>query len=169
MTTTYDRSNLRAVVEFNEIPDELKPAIEEEMVHAGNLIRNSILRKLQSGSKSGRTYLFRPAKPGEVPTSFRKAPQGHFYPVVKRSTPHQASAPGESPATDTGELVSRIVSLAQNGGVETGALTGQNHVPIWLEKGTSYMKARPYFEPSVRESEPEIEDNVARVLNSILS
>lgn len=63
---------------------------------------------------------------------------------------HQASAPGEAPAVDTGFLKNSIV--AQKEGrlrwiVLVGAVYG-----IWLEYGTTHMAARPFMLPAFRET-----------------
>jgi len=167
--TRIQRENEKVIAELKNIPEEIKGALDEELTFAGEAIRTAIIMNLQRGKKSGRVYLFRGAHPGEKADRYFKAPQGHFYPAVKRNKPHQASAPGESPATDTGELVSRIVSLAQSGGVEVGALAGKNKVPLWLEEGTRFMAARPYIEPAIKETENEIENNIAKAIGNILS
>lgn len=167
--TIIKRQNEKVLLEFEKLPKELIYELNEEVVLAGEDIRTAIITRIQRGTKSGRVYTFRGAKPGEKPTGYHKSPLGHFYPVVKRSVPHRASAPGESPASDNGDLVARIISLSQGGGVQVGPISGENKVPIFLEEGTRTMKARPYFAPAVKEVSPIIENNMAKAIERILS
>lgn len=67
--------------------------------------------------------------------------------VYRRGTvTHQASAPGQYPATDTGRLVSSVRMLPDG---ETAYVVGTNvqYGPM-LEFGTSKMAARPWLLPS---------------------
>lgn len=63
---------------------------------------------------------------------------------------HQASAPGEAPAVDTGFLKNSIVAQPEKPlrwVVLVGAVYG-----IWLEYGTTHMAARPFMLPAFRET-----------------
>jgi len=87
----------------------------------------------------------------------RGAKTGHIYKRGKRGRiKHQASAPGESPATDTGTLA-RSIRTTRNR-AEMYAETGSNlvYAPM-LEQGTRHILPRPWLEPSLRENLPKIE------------
>lgn len=60
---------------------------------------------------------------------------------------HQASAPGETPAVDTGVLVNSInTQLESSNATEAWAQVGTGvEYAEWLEFGTSRMAARPYM------------------------
>lgn len=58
---------------------------------------------------------------------------------------HQASAPGEMPAIDTGALVNSIQTLVR--GTEGAVYTNQEYAPH-LEYGTVNMAARPFMTPA---------------------
>lgn len=71
--------------------------------------------------------------------------------------PHQASAPGEPPATDTGRLratVSHVVArdaeglFAEVGSGANPALPGVEYA-VYLERGTRHMAPRPWLLPSL--------------------
>lgn len=65
----------------------------------------------------------------------------------KRNKAHQASAPGDPPAVDTGDLRSRIgVQKIKPGHYRVG--TNLIYAP-WLEFGTRRMKARPFMRPAL--------------------
>lgn len=77
--------------------------------------------------------------------SMQGAKGGRVYPRTGGNY-HQASAPGEAPAIDTGTLVNSIHSEFQ--GLMTGIVfTGIEYAP-YLEYGTSKMAARPFFTPA---------------------
>lgn len=58
---------------------------------------------------------------------------------------HQASAPGEMPAIDTGALAASIQTDVQ--GTKGTVYTNQEYAEF-LEYGTSNMEARPYMTPA---------------------
>lgn len=65
---------------------------------------------------------------------------------------HQASAPGESPATDTGTLASRVFHSVEAGGMEASVWSDVNY-SVYLEMGTRRMAPRPFLAPALREHE----------------
>ncbi len=74
--------------------------------------------------------------------------QGRVYQRGGRT--HQASAPGQPPAVDTGQLRASVdIGL----GVDDLGLFGIVGTPLvkglWLETGTSRMAARPWLRPSI--------------------
>ncbi len=68
---------------------------------------------------------------------------------------HQASAPGESPGVDTGNLVGSIVQIFPS------TLEGLVGTPVpyalYLEEGTKHMDPRPLWEKTRVESLPSLE------------
>lgn len=89
---------------------------------------------------------------------------GRIY--VRGGVAHTASAPGEYPNTDTGELVRKM------GWRSTSALTSiffanaQHARP--LEWGTSRMAPRPFMRPTFRELEPRIRTKVRAAVRAAL-
>lgn len=79
---------------------------------------------------------------------------------------HQASAPGQPPAVDTGQLRAsynwRTGTDARGPYVEIG--TNLETGP-WLEFGTRYMEARPALRPSIEEFHDQI---TARIREGII-
>ena len=113
----------------------LQNGLDKELTNVlrggGQLIRGEAIRSIQTGPKSGRTY-------------------EKYNP---RRT-HKASAPGEAPASDTGNLVSQIRVREENKDlvkVESNALYSS-----FLEFGTSKMLARPFLFPATERSRPKI-------------
>lgn len=75
---------------------------------------------------------------------------------------HQASAPGEPPAVDTGQLRNSI--SAESGEDDIGPYVdiGSNLEKAgYLEFGTSDMDPRPFMRPSVETALPQMADAVA--------
>lgn len=71
---------------------------------------------------------------------------------------HQASAPGEAPATDTGTLVNSAETEIQkdNKNQIFGILSFIALYARWLEFGTRFMAARPFLLPSLDEIKAKI-------------
>lgn len=69
--------------------------------------------------------------------------------VYRRGTvAHQASSPGQYPATDTGRLASNVRFELPQGGNMVGRVGTNIQYGAYLEFGTSRMAARPWLLPS---------------------
>lgn len=86
---------------------------------------------------------------------------GKWYITQNSKIPHQASAPGEPPASDSGKL-------AESAFWEEGGLTGYVGVKTSyahaLEFGTSKMETRPFIFPSVEEDAKNFKHDLERIL-----
>lgn len=92
------------------------------------------------------------------------AASGRIYKRGKRGT-HQASAPGEYPASDTGRLMGSIMSDI----APTVATVGTNIVyGQYLEFGTSKMAARPWLLPSFERAKIGVEKRLKSELEAKL-
>lgn len=81
---------------------------------------------------------------------------------------HQASAPGQYPATDTGRLLSSVnmilpTSSRMVGTVGTDVIYGRH-----LEFGTSRMAARPWLMPSFAKAKIGVEQELKRQIEARL-
>jgi len=85
---------------------------------------------------------------------------GRVYKRGKKK--HQASAPGESPATDTGFLANNI-RVQANGSLTAYVVATQEYAAA-LEFGTAKMAARPFMAPAADKVAPVFEAAVAVVL-----
>lgn len=143
------------VVEDVNIAGQLADELER---NARNLVRVTVKRiearykASLSGPRSGRTY-----RKGAI-LSKRKANKGQ---VIGYKF-HRASAPGEAPATDTGNLAGSIYSRM------TGKLTGEagstaEYAPV-LEFGGAHMAARPALTPAVKAEWPEFENGMKTLI-----
>ncbi len=73
---------------------------------------------------------------------------------------HQASAPGESPAGDTGDLARRIGTEVDPATL-TGTVTFSSKHARFLEYGTSRMAPRPFARVALAHREAEITADIA--------
>ena len=144
MQVTLTVKNLKKVMsQLKQLNKQLEPDFQEIVKGGGQLIRGEAVKSIQQGSKSGIVY-------------------EKYNP---RRT-HRASAPGESPASDTGNLVSKIIVKQQSKdkvNVESNA-----NYSAFLEYGTSKMQPRPFMLPAFEKSKkPIVEATFKRVVKKI--
>lgn len=80
---------------------------------------------------------------------------------------HQASAPGQTPATDSGGLVKSINWRIFNRGLSAEVGSNIFYAPF-LEEGTSKMDARPWLQPAYEKYADEVIDEITDVLRALL-
>jgi len=102
-----------------------------------NTIRNFAIEGITSGNKSGATY-------------------------TRRGVQHRASAAGEYPASDTGNLVSNIYIELDADGLG-GQVESRAQYSSYLEFGTSKMAERPFMFPSAERARPLIRQRFRRM------
>ena len=120
----------KALEVLRKAETELQEPIKDTLKGGAQLIRGEAIKSIQSGSKTGRTY--------------------------KRYNPtrtHKASAPGEAPASDTGNLVSNIMVQEKGDSIE---VQSNAEYSKFLEYGTSKMEARPFLFPAYEMSREKI-------------
>lgn len=119
--------------------DKVRQAANRGVVRGTERVLATAVRLIQSGGKSGQVY-------------------------VRRGVSHQASAPGEPPASDTGRL-------AQSGKTRydmervSGFVSFSTEYAEPLELGTEKMEPRPYLRPALGMNREAI---VSDVQNEIL-
>lgn len=91
---------------------------------------------------------------GELKTSMAGPKSGRRYPRGREGF-HIASAPGESPAVDSGNLTNSIVQVFPS---TLEALVGTPvEYAAYLEEGTGRMQPRPLWEVTAKETLPTLE------------
>jgi hypothetical protein len=93
---------------------------------------------------------------GRIRRSFAEPKSGRMY------GRHQASAPGEAPAIDTGALTNSI-QVAMEGDMTAYVFTNMEHGP-GLEYGTRKMAARPFMLPAAEDERPTFEQEMKHLL-----
>ena len=137
-------TNLKKVLsQLNRLQKDMEVPFQEIVKGGGQLIRGEAIKSIQTGSKSGVMYqMYNPRRE------------------------HRASAPGEAPASDTGNLVSKIIVKQKDANV-TNVESNANY-SAYLEYGTSKMEARPFMLPAFEKSKKPIINAVfKRVKNKI--
>lgn len=142
-----------------EVPDE----ITRRLAIGANDIRNTMVLEIMRGAKTGKIYLWEAADEKDKDIiGFMPGGGGKWsFPIRKRDKPHQASAPGEAPATDKGELVKSLTFDVRNMEIEIGSEGGAPYAE-YLEEGTPYMKARPFLMPAVEKHQDEIVNDIGQ-------
>jgi phage gpG-like protein len=116
-----------------------------------------LFQKLQAGIErfvvKGSAHL-----QGELRASMAAPKHGRLY------GRHRASAPGESPAVDSGNLITSIAIVSEN------SLEAKIGTPVeyaaYLEHGTSRMAARPLWERTARKSLPTLDAILAKEIGA---
>lgn len=99
----------------------------------------------QAASRIIRSFVFDTISRMKI--SFTTPKTGKLYKVSKRGRLHQASAPGQAPAVDTGLLTGSINGAFPT--ATTGIITISAEYAEYLERGTSRMARRPFVEPAI--------------------
>lgn len=131
----------KLIAAFSKLSKEAQEEAGKAVQATAIEVRGNIVKRYQKGPASGKVY-------------------------TRGNVKHQASAPGEAPATDTGRLAS---------GTEyrmTGTMSAEvgNNVQYgpWLEFGTQNIAPRPAWRPEVLEAQPKflqrMETALARVM-----
>jgi len=96
---------------------------------------------------------------------------GAIYPSGKTET-HQASAPGEAPATDTGHLVASIMAVKNISGDGSWLVGSGLNYAKYLEFGTTQeggrLAPRPWLMPALEKNRNWIYKNIARAVREQL-
>ena len=117
--------------QLKKLNKQLEPDFQEIVKGGGQLIRGEAIKSIQRGAKSGIVYQkYNPRRE------------------------HRASAPGEAPASDTGNLVSKIIVKQKTKNI-TNVESNANY-SAFLEYGTSKMQPRPFMFPAFEKSKKPI-------------
>ena len=94
----------------------------------------------------------------------RDAATGRVYVLSSPNRTHQASAPGQPPATDTGALASSITAIID--GPHRARVGTALDYGFYLEHGTANIEPRPWLHPSLLEARPDHARRLNRVFQS---
>ena len=140
MDIKFSVKNLKKVLkQLNRLQKDMEVPFQEIVKGGGQLIRGEAIKSIQSGGKSG-----------------------VMYQKYNPRREHRASAPGQAPASDTGNLVSKIIVRQKSRDV-TSVQSNANY-SAFLEYGTSKMQPRPFMLPAFEKSKKPI---INAVLNRV--
>lgn len=143
-------------VDWRLLEDSVGRAVNDTLAAGAMLVANDAKRSIAQGPKTGRIYTTRFA---------RNRTTGAIFPTEAR-VPHQASAPGEPPATDTGKLIGSIVAGAKD---LRAYVEARSVYALWLEYGTRYMLARPFLLPAFERNRQALADMVRAAVATAVS
>tara|TARA_R110002073_G_C8995322_1_gene538397 strand:+ start:54 stop:503 length:450 start_codon:yes stop_codon:yes gene_type:complete len=145
MDIKFRVTNLKKVLsQLENLDKQLEPDFQEIVKGGAQLIRGEAIKSIQTGAKSGVVYqMYNPRRE------------------------HRASAPGQAPASDTGNLVSKIIVKQKTRNI-TNVESNANY-SAFLEYGTSKMQPRPFMLPAFEKSKkPIINAVINRVKQKIM-
>lgn len=125
----------KAMDSLKSLEKDLEAPFRDVILGGAQLIRSEAVKSIMQGPKTGRIY-------------------EKYNP---RRT-HRASAPGQAPASDTGNLVSQIQVKSTNPD-EVTVESGANYSKF-LEFGTSKILPRPFLFPATERSRSKIQQAV---------
>lgn len=150
-------SNVRSLEErINAIGKNTGVELMRALRQSAQVIQNKALEMMEE-PKTGRIYTH---------YMYTDA-QGRLRQGRRRPVPHQASAPGEAPARDSGRLSQSLTTEEVATGPEHFEVNTGSNVPYAteLELGSRKIAPRPFMGPAFDETR---EANVTRIRNAII-
>ena len=144
MDIKFKVSNLKKVLsQLDKLEKDMEIPFQQIVKGGGQLIRTEAIKSIQTGAKSGVMYqMYNPRRE------------------------HRSSAPGQAPASDTGNLVSKIIVKQKTKNITN--VESNADYSAFLEYGTSKMEPRPFMLPAFEKSKKPIINAVfKRVKNKI--
>ena len=144
MDIKFSVKNLKKVLsQLDKLEKDMEVPFQEIVKGGGQLIRTEAIKSIQTGAKSGVIYqMYNPRRE------------------------HRASAPGQSPASDTGNLVNKIIVKQKSSDVVS--VESNANYSAFLEYGTSKMQPRPFMLPAFEKSKkPILDATFGRVVRKI--
>jgi len=92
---------------------------------------------------------------------------GRIYRKYNPRRDHQASAPGETPAVDTGVYVGQITTVMDKDG-RGGQVESRGRQAAILEFGAGRVAARPHMDPALKRNQKRIMDRVAADIDAAI-
>lgn len=115
---------------LRKLDEDARKEVKKAVDATGLSLRSTVVKKYQRGPATG-----------------------EIYEKYNPRRTHQASAPGEAPATDTGRLANSV-TIDDVGPLTIEVGTDVEYGPF-LEFGTRTIAPRPNWVPSVQEEEPK--------------
>tara|TARA_R110001599_G_scaffold34315_1_gene109970 strand:- start:38 stop:487 length:450 start_codon:yes stop_codon:yes gene_type:complete len=132
MKIDFKVTNMKlALSQLDRLAKDMELPFQEVVKGGGQLIRGEAIKSIQTGAKSG-----------------------VMYQKYNPRREHRASAPGQSPASDTGNLVSKITVKQKS--LNVVHVESNADYSAFLEYGTSKMEARPFMLPAFEKSKKPI-------------
>jgi HK97 gp10 family phage protein len=124
-----------------QLTAEMRKGVDDAVAAGGLMMQSEIKKRIQRGPATGRIY-------------------------KRRGVVHQASAPGESPMSDTGRLANSVM-FDRKGYARASVFSGLMYA-AYLEWGTSRMSPRPVWMPVAKQYGPKIRSLIEAALGSAI-
>lgn len=121
-----------------EVQKEIYKQVNIALLASAAMIHKEASKSLTNGQKSGRIY-------------------------KRRTVTHQASAPGEAPASDTGTLLQSLSFYGFKDKLEA-IVTSRLKYAAMLEFGTTRIKPRPFMFPAYEKSKAWIQERLNKAV-----
>ncbi len=136
------RGGIRLRRKLNGLAPSARKAIGAALAASVLELDGLAKERISGGGRSGRTY-------------------------TRRSVSHTASAAGEYPKTDRGQLVASLFNRVSFDGLKAWFGTRLNY-GRYLEYGTSRMAARPWLRPTFVDLEGKIKGRINKAVKAAL-
>lgn len=145
----------------NNVPEvvaQLKRGVQANLKAAALIWHGAVIKELR-GTRSG--YEYPVPGTGKVVNAEKQLPNGRtfYFRKLEGATYYTASAPGEAPASVTGDLRTSYRFQVGDGVAEIGSPLEK---AVWLEMGTQDIAPRPHLSTAYRKSEKQIKDALDR-------
>ena len=142
-----------------KILGRVEEAIARGLFISAEMVRTRAIESILNDPKTGEIYT----------TLFFTIGKGEGRIVIPYGTrpAHQASAPGEAPASDTGTLVNSITTTIQREQL-TATVSVHSIVGKYLEFGTDRMAPRPFMRPALDQSAKQIKETIVKEVRTVL-
>lgn len=124
------------------LSDQTTRALKKNIATAALRYETDLKKTINTGARSGIVY-------------------------TRGTVSHQASAPGEPPKTDTGQLVNSIHTVIKRQGLSAEVKSNLPYAGM-LELGTSRVAARPAWLPVAENLKPIFEKDLGLSLNVVI-
>jgi hypothetical protein len=143
---------------FKEMSLEVQKELKAEVVAAAYGVRDTAVKGIQGGTKTGKRYVkVRSKKTGKPYRVYIDDMENPPKGIVSIS-----SAEGEFPATDTGTLVNSIKALAKSG--LNAEVQANANYSGYLEEDLN----RPFLQPSLDKQLPILDKAIDRLLDKAI-
>lgn len=137
VTLTGDKQLLANLRKFGEAADKY---VADVVNGTAQNIRTNAIKSIQRGPKTGIVY----DKTGPRRT-------------------HQASAPGQPPASDTGRLANSITAEIDG---KQATITAETEYAAPLEFGTRTIEPRPFMVPAMEQERPKFDARLQKIVDA---
>lgn len=127
---------------LSQFSSKMHKELSQQVADTADDVRNNAIKSMAREEKTGTLYTNRGANLGD----------------------HQASAAGEAPASDTGNLVGSINIKVQGVRLRAFVFTPVEY-GLYLEFGTAAIAPRPWLRPALQKAMPEFKKSIQKAFD----